>query len=337
MPALKTLYGDQSVNHELVRGVTRIGRALESEIRIALKVVSKLHATVTMDQTGCVLQNFSSNHTYVNGQKIESATTLKHGDKIRVATVTFMFLDKGLDDSSGIMSGREPVRTIISDGHNGGDDPDASLRRTAIPLTLPTRRVTVSHQCDINAQKIRSSVLLNEQSITSLLTKDSGKAISQMLRLIRVVDAAEGAGCGDVVAENLRQYFPTAEEIVILNCNQRDSAELTVWGASGHQGQPVVVCADVVQRVAKQLECLLISDLWRESRDDKPALSKMGCVSLLCVPIRAADGSCRGVVQLLSAKPSPDFEADDLGRLAFLAQLLTMVIEPTTGGKDLAC
>ena len=113
--------------------------------------------------------------------------------------------------------------------------------------------------------------------------------------------------------------------------------DLVVWGASGLQGRSVIVCADVVRRVAKQLECLLISDLWRDSHEVNPALSKMGCVSLLCVPVRAADGSCKGVVQMLSAKPSPDFEADDLGRLAFLAQLLTMVIEPATGGEGFAC
>lgn len=56
MPALKTLYGDQPVSHELVKGVTRIGRALESEIRIALRVVSKLHATVTYNDSGCLLE-----------------------------------------------------------------------------------------------------------------------------------------------------------------------------------------------------------------------------------------------------------------------------------------
>lgn len=334
MPALKTLYEDHSTVHDLLKGVTRIGRSLENEIRIALPVVSKLHATVTCDESGCVLQNHSSNHTFLNEDKIVSVVKLNHGDKIRVANVTMIFLASTPDESSGITSGREPVRTILSDHY---EDPEASLRRTAVPLTFPTRKVTVSHRCDISDQKIRSSVLLDEQSITTLISRDAGKAISQTLKVMKVLEMAQGLPGGDLVAENLRQCFPSADEVVILTCGPSSATDLSIWGASEHQGRPVVVCADVVQRVASQLECLLISDLWREVREDKPALSKMGCISLMCVPIRSADGICRGVVQLLASKPTPDFESEDLGRLAFLAQLLTMVIRPTTGGSSPAC
>ncbi len=332
MPHIKTLFSDQSTIHPLKHGVTKIGRALDSDIRISLQVVSKQHAVLTYTSEGCMLENLSSNNTYVNGKKLLAPVRLQNGDRIQIATALMMFLDYDPeeDESSRYISHLEPVRTILSPEQ---DDPEASLRRTAIPFRSESRRVSVSHQCDIEPHKIRSSVLMTEQSIVTLLSDESAKPVSQALQLLKVLEAAhDSAGC-DAVAEHLRRCFPPANEVVVLLCDGPNSSELSVWGTSELQGQNFVICADVVHRVVKQSECLLISDLWRETGCEKPALLRMGQISLMCVPIRSADGCCRGVVQVLAGNPNPDFEAGDLGRLAFLAQMLTMVIGPARVGS----
>lgn len=331
MPHIKTLFSTQSTVFELKNGVTRIGRSLESEIRISLAVVSKQHAVITCDEGGCVLENLSSNHTYLNGQKLLAPVRLNHGDRIQVATATVVYFEHDQEDSSDVQSGLLPVYTIPSPEH---EDPEASLTRAAVPLRSRSLRLSTEHRCNIVPDRIRATVVLTEQSIVTLLSQDSAKPISQAMQFFAVLEGAhDPAGC-DAVAEQLRRYFPPANEVVILLCEGSDCSELSVWGVSETQGCDFVVCTNVIQRVVSQSECLLISDLWREAGAEQPALMRMGQISLMCVPIRLASGRCRGVVQVFAGSPNPDFEADDLGRLAFLAQMLTMVTSPARAGSS---
>lgn len=325
MPHIKTLFSTQPAVFPLKDGVTRIGRSLDSEIRVALAVVSKQHAVITCAEDGCVLENLSSNHTYVNGKKLLNPARLRHGDRIQVATAVMMYFEDDREDSSDVQSGHTPVRTISS---SAPEDSQASLYRTVVPGRLSGHRISTVHQCHIVPEKIRLSVLLNEQSIVTLLSRDTAKPISQALELLNVLKGAHDVEGCDAVAEYLRRCFPPADEAVILLCEGADHSELSAWGVSELQGRDFMVCTDVVHRVASQSECLLISDLWRDSGCEQPELLRMGQISLMCVPIRSASGRCRGVVQIFASNPNPDFEADDAGRLAFLAQMLTMVIGP---------
>jgi hypothetical protein len=323
MPALKTLYGDQNSSYLLPKGVTRIGRSLDSEIQIPLKVVSKFHAVITYDGIISLIQNLSANQTYLNGDRVTESVKLKHGDQIRIATVTMMYVDRDADESSGLLNGQDLVR-ILSPSDAAGSE--QSLTRLPVPLAEQSRRITISRVCDISEEKIRASIRLTEQSITSLLSKESAKAFSQTLKLVKVLEHPRDKRVGDHFAEQLRQCFPVSDEVVILACEPSESNELAVWGMSESNGRAPVVCSDVVHRVSTQLECLLINDLWRATNAPAPGLSNLGYISLLCVPIVSANGSIRGVVHVLAQKPTPDFEAEDLARLAFLAQLLTMVV-----------
>ena len=72
---------DALVRYSLSQGTTALGRAEENDIVISEALVSRNHATITLDQNGCTITDLGSgNGTYVNGERIQGSATLKLGD-----------------------------------------------------------------------------------------------------------------------------------------------------------------------------------------------------------------------------------------------------------------
>jgi diguanylate cyclase (GGDEF)-like protein len=86
----------------LEQGECTIGRSHRATIRLDDDSISRVHCKVTMEGGSIAVEDLnSSNGTHVNGAKVERATVLKDGDKIRVGEVTilkFTFHDR-LDES----------------------------------------------------------------------------------------------------------------------------------------------------------------------------------------------------------------------------------------------
>lgn len=75
-----------------------IGRAIESQIYIDDKSVSRAHAKVLLQNTEVfIIDNASSNKTFLNGKAIEpmQAVKLANNDQIKTGNVIFKFLEKG--------------------------------------------------------------------------------------------------------------------------------------------------------------------------------------------------------------------------------------------------
>jgi hypothetical protein len=76
----------------LVAGVTHIGRGLVADLRLDENSVSRRHAMLVQDENGTrILDDRSSNGTFVNGQRVEQAE-LKHGDVLLLGRVTLRYL-----------------------------------------------------------------------------------------------------------------------------------------------------------------------------------------------------------------------------------------------------
>ncbi|HEY2772140.1 MAG TPA: FHA domain-containing protein [Solirubrobacteraceae bacterium] len=73
--------------------ITHVGRSITSDVRIEEHRVSRSHAIlVKHGRYARVLDNRSSNGTYVNGRRIV-ATNLRHGDVICVGSVAMQYLE----------------------------------------------------------------------------------------------------------------------------------------------------------------------------------------------------------------------------------------------------
>jgi len=74
---------DALVRYSLSQGTTSLGRAEENDIVISEALVSRHHATITLDQSGCTITDLESgNGTYVNGERIQGHAVLKLGDVV---------------------------------------------------------------------------------------------------------------------------------------------------------------------------------------------------------------------------------------------------------------
>ena len=76
----------------LVPGVTHIGRGLVADLRLDENSVSRRHAMLVHDENGTrILDDRSSNGTFVNGRRVDQAN-LKHGDVLLLGRVTLRYL-----------------------------------------------------------------------------------------------------------------------------------------------------------------------------------------------------------------------------------------------------
>jgi pSer/pThr/pTyr-binding forkhead associated (FHA) protein len=76
----------------LERDITRIGRGLAADLRLDENSVSRRHAVLVNDASGArVLDDRSSNGTFVNGRRVEQAA-LAHGDVVMLGRVVLRYL-----------------------------------------------------------------------------------------------------------------------------------------------------------------------------------------------------------------------------------------------------
>jgi pSer/pThr/pTyr-binding forkhead associated (FHA) protein len=77
----------------LEREITRIGRGLAADLRLDENSVSRRHAMLVHDAAGArILDDRSSNGTFVNGRRVEQAT-LKSGDELMLGRVVLRYLE----------------------------------------------------------------------------------------------------------------------------------------------------------------------------------------------------------------------------------------------------
>lgn len=74
-------------------GSTSLGRHPKSDILLDDITVSRRHAVVTRHGTALHLEDVGSlNGTYLNGERIEMAQTLRHGDRVQVGRYRLVIL-----------------------------------------------------------------------------------------------------------------------------------------------------------------------------------------------------------------------------------------------------
>ncbi len=93
-PPVPSLSDPSGQQHFLSGATIRIGRAVDNDIVIASKRVSREHAVVRREGRQVVLEDLgSANGTYLNDERVLAPAELQDGDKIAVGDVVFTFHD----------------------------------------------------------------------------------------------------------------------------------------------------------------------------------------------------------------------------------------------------
>jgi pSer/pThr/pTyr-binding forkhead associated (FHA) protein len=83
--------------HALDKPVNTIGRAVENDIVITSKRVSREHAQLRKEGWRILLEDLdSTNGTFLNGERIFQPVELRDGDQIKIGDVTFAFQDPNI-------------------------------------------------------------------------------------------------------------------------------------------------------------------------------------------------------------------------------------------------
>ena len=83
-----------SQEHRLPAQIVTIGRAVECDIVIASKSISRENTRIRQEGRHWYVEDLNStNGTYLNGERILTSMNLRDGDSIKVGDVTFIFHD----------------------------------------------------------------------------------------------------------------------------------------------------------------------------------------------------------------------------------------------------
>lgn len=83
--------------HPLSADIVTIGRAVESDLVITSRRVSREHACLRREGWRVILQDMgSTNGTFLNGERILDPVELRDEDRIRIGDVTFVFHDPAI-------------------------------------------------------------------------------------------------------------------------------------------------------------------------------------------------------------------------------------------------
>ena len=161
MPSLFVIQGrDQGQRFDITGQVAVIGRDVESEIRLFDTEVSRSHAAVEFDDESSVyvvVDNDSSNGTFVNGERIDRQT-LRNGDRLLVGSTLLIFTGHS-DDETDVLGDIDIVapnapsesRIITSIADSGAENDGQWLARARSNLQVMYRTaLAVSHTMDID-------------------------------------------------------------------------------------------------------------------------------------------------------------------------------------------
>ncbi len=83
--------------HPLTGESTTIGRAVENDIVITSRRISREHAHLRREGWRVILEDLdSTNGTFLNRERLLSPTALRDGDRIQIGDVTFVFHDPAI-------------------------------------------------------------------------------------------------------------------------------------------------------------------------------------------------------------------------------------------------
>ena len=88
-----------------------LGRSTEVDIALEHKDISREHACIEQREGMFFISDMgSTNGTFVNGSRLDTAVALQQGDEIRIGNVVLRFHDRRLDHDQSIENGTPTTR-----------------------------------------------------------------------------------------------------------------------------------------------------------------------------------------------------------------------------------
>ena len=317
MPSLVFLAGPiAGRRYKLGEGEYVIGRRSDCQIFVPDMRVSRQHARLWKEGEGWTLEDLGSNNgTYINGVRLQNATSLRHDDEIMIANNKIRV--EAQDHPSEQKSPEAQVVTIV-------DVAGQSLIRSREDSGAGRLPIISSGMISVTDQK---AVRLIERKLD---------ALTQILHATAASDTAEALL--QKLVDALLELFPQAEDVGVLVEDER-SGELKIavqrHRARTTESQPQVnrttftgelrVPGTIIQHVVSDRRGVLLGEVSDEA--DEQVGTRMGAPLIY-------HGAHYGVVYVESSKPV--FRQDDVDLLQAIATQAGLAIHATRVAAQLA-
>ena len=290
---------------ELDENPITIGRHPECEIQIDEGAVSRKHAEISFKDKAYYLVDLSSrNGTFLNEQKVDSATRLFDGAQIKICDVSFVFKQS---EAMGYVS--RPTLTEPS----------------SVSIDLPSIILHDDLDTNISSQIEASS---HHRAINTHVSADD-----KLRTLIKVAQTLSESLERDEVLEKILDFlfelFIQADRgFIILKMADGDIRPLAFKTRRPQDEEHIRVSRTIVKNVM-ECKCPVISS--DASKDDRFDLSQsvvdFKIRSIMCAPLINNKNESIGVIQLDTLRSAVAFKEGDLETLATIALQGSLAIQ----------
>ena len=294
---------------ELVSGETTIGRHPDCGIVVDAGAVSRMHAKVINDGSGHYLEDMSSrNGTFLNGQLISGSALLKEGDRIRISDVEFVF-DSGVEPED------------VPDLFKGGEACNGTNFGVMMYDENETAQLSGSGSAKVEYRSSADGLKMSATPEAKL------EALMQINRNLGNVLAIE-----DVlpkVLESLFDIFPSADRgFVVMLTESGDLVPRWVKTRGAHdETETLRISRTIIREVMSSGEAILSIDASDDERfDSSQSIADFSIRSMICAPLKDADGNAFGALQIDSTQGGGQFMEEDTDLLSGVAAQAGIVI-----------
>lgn len=298
---------------ELTKPLITIGRGPANDLVLNDLGVSRFHAVVKQSPGGAVViaDRGSTNGVMVNGARIAAEVELRKGDRARIGAYELVF--ESVDDSAFEIR-RADIPSAIQNVLRGGAA--SQPEKVSDTSTARESRATLDK--------------LERENFLLRMLYDAGKALHAKLSIDDIAEEVmELAFRVEGVERGFIMLFDDKGEVT-------RQTEVRYRVAPGKEQPQIILSRSVLERVKKELQPILITDLSSDERfRSSESMVISGLRSAICAPL-VAQNRLAGVLYVDNLNKTSAFTQDELDVLTVVAAQAAAAIDSAKTHAQLA-
>lgn len=317
MASLVLLMDGQATRYDLNQEQVLLGRHPDCTIQLNFGMISRRHAQLTRAGDVWSVEDMGSgNGTFVNAQRIEEATPLKHMDRIKLGPLLLRF-----EESEAAGAG-QPGAAMMPGAEEFDEAAGTATLAPRGPLGAggETFHLDVSDDDEDSAQIMGSLENVGRFGMLDVQPDVKLKAVLDISRSL--------AGSTDIEAllpkilETLFRIFPHADRGSILL--RDDETGRMIPATQRHRREEedstVKLSRTILNKVLEERQGILSADAASDARfEASESISSLTIRSMMCVPMLSLEGEPMGVINIDTQNPVSQFRNEDLDLLMAVA------------------
>ncbi|MCH7525910.1 MAG: FHA domain-containing protein, partial [Planctomycetes bacterium] len=306
MATLYVLQGpDKGRTFQTTDEVTLLGRDSD-EVPFTDHSISRRHAELRKENGAWMIQDIhSSNGTFVNGERIQEATPIKHGDQIRIGSTLMVFSG---EESVEQFTGSRLTRDLVE------LDADSNRLESSILASAPTTEDSIILAAPETADAVHAWNIMYQ------LAETIGTLASADEFLERVTDIIFGQMRVDRIFILMREAGADEFQPRVVRYRTKKKGERT----------KITTSKRIINHVVKTKEGILCANAQTEMRFGANAkdgsIHRLGLRSVICVPIITHD-EVVGIIHLDTSMANHTYTQQQLHLATAIGKMTGMAIE----------